>query len=78
MVVYLASEYGKDINGAGIASVGGKVSIFGIGEERKSVYKDFRKDGPWTIEELKRVIPWSIHPYAQSLESLKAVPEDFG
>lgn len=78
MVVYLASEYGKKITGAGIGSVGGKVSIFGIGEEKKCIYKDYRKGGPWTQEELQRVIPWSIEPYALSLESLKAIPEDFG
>ena len=78
MVVYLASEYGAGITGAGIGSQGGKVSIYGIGEERKSVYKDFRKGGPWTIEELRRVIPWSIEYYARELEAHKAIPEDFG
>jgi NAD(P)-dependent dehydrogenase (short-subunit alcohol dehydrogenase family) len=78
MVVYLASDYGAGINGAGIGSMGGKVSIFSIGEERKCVYKDYRKDGPWTIEELKRVIPWSIEPYARELVAHIAIPEDFG
>lgn len=78
MVVYLASDYGSGINGAGIGSVGGKISIFGIGEERRSVYKDFRKYGPWTVEEMKRVIPLTIEPVARQLQQLKSVPEDYG
>ena len=78
MVVYLASDYGAGINGAGIGSQGGKVSIYGIGEELKSVYKDFRVGGPWTVEELKRVIPWTIEAYSRELEAHKSIPEDFG
>jgi NAD(P)-dependent dehydrogenase (short-subunit alcohol dehydrogenase family) len=78
MVVYLASDYGSGINGAGIGSVGGKISIFGIGEERRSVYKDFRKYGPWTVEEMQRVIPLTIEPFARQLQQLKAAPEDYG
>jgi NAD(P)-dependent dehydrogenase (short-subunit alcohol dehydrogenase family) len=78
MVVYLASDYGSGINGAGLGSVGGKISIFSSGEERKSIYKDYRKDGPWTIEELRRIIPWTIEPASRQLQQLKATPEDFG
>lgn len=78
MVIYLASDYGSKITGAGIGSVGGKISIFSFGEERRNVYKDFKKYGPWTQEEIRRVIPNTIEPVALQLEQLKSVPEDFG
>jgi NAD(P)-dependent dehydrogenase (short-subunit alcohol dehydrogenase family) len=66
MVVYLASEYSSGLNGAVLVVMGGRVSIENYPGDVSSVYKDDSKDGPWTIEELKRVIPAAIQPYCAS------------
>jgi NAD(P)-dependent dehydrogenase (short-subunit alcohol dehydrogenase family) len=78
MVVYLASDYGGSINGAILGTVGGKISIYSPGEEHQCVYKDWKRDGPWTIDEMKRVIPMTIEPFCRQLENLKPRRDNWG
>ena len=59
IVVYLASDYGANINGKVFHSEGGKLSIFSIPREKRSIYKDM-KDGPWTLEELIKLMPETL------------------
>ena len=56
IVVYLASEYGAKVNGKVFHSDGGKISIFALPEETRSIHKDL-KNGPWTVAELISLIP---------------------
>jgi NAD(P)-dependent dehydrogenase (short-subunit alcohol dehydrogenase family) len=75
VVVYLASDYGSNINGAVLGVMGGRISIDRVAGPSRGIYKDFRKDGPWTIEEMRRVIPKTIEPYCPPL---KAPEPDYG
>jgi NAD(P)-dependent dehydrogenase (short-subunit alcohol dehydrogenase family) len=75
LVVYLASDYGAGINGAVLGCGGGKISIHSVAEEVRVIYKDYRNEGPWTIEEMRRLIPRTIEPYCPPL---KAVEVDWG
>jgi NAD(P)-dependent dehydrogenase (short-subunit alcohol dehydrogenase family) len=59
LLVYLASDYGSKISGATIGIAGGRLSLHKI-DEAKVVYKDYRQYGPWTLDELKRVMPKAI------------------
>lgn len=56
IVVYLVSEYGASISGKVFHSEGGKLSIFSVPIEKRSIYKDM-KDGPWTTTELIKLVP---------------------
>jgi len=69
MVAYLASENGAPINGCVLGCSGGKISLHSLVEEFRAVFKDCRKEGPWTMEELKRIIPQTIEASSPSLKS---------
>jgi hypothetical protein len=75
MVTYLASEFGAPINGCVLGCSGGKIAIHKAVEEARAVYKDYRKEGPWTMEELKRIIPRTIE---LACPPLKSPPPDWG
>jgi NAD(P)-dependent dehydrogenase (short-subunit alcohol dehydrogenase family) len=62
MVVYLASEYGRNINGAVICAMGTRVSIENYPGDVSAIHKDALA-GPWTLDELSRLIPRSIEPH---------------
>ena len=63
MVVYLASDYGANINGSVFSCGGGKIAVQSVAEEIHGIYKDYREQGPWTMEELKRIVPTAIGPH---------------
>lgn len=68
LVLYLASDYGAGISGAVLGASGGKISVHTVAQEARTIYKN-REDGPWTIEEMKRLIPKTIEQYCPPLES---------
>ena len=68
IVVYLASDYGAKINGYVLGCGGGKISVHGIAEEVHAIYKDYKSTGPWTIDELIRLIPRTIEPCCPPLK----------
>ena len=59
IVVYLASEYCANVNGKIFHSDGGKISVFSLPEEVRSIYKDTR-EGPWTPDELTKLMPETL------------------
>ncbi len=69
IVVYLASDYGAKINGVVIGCGGGKISLHSVPEEVRAIYKDYKKEGPWTMEELIRLIPRTIEPHCPPLKA---------
>ena len=69
MIAYLASEYGAPINGCVIGCTGGKISLHSMVEEFRAIFKNSRKEGPWTIEELKTIIPQTIEASCPPLKS---------
>jgi len=60
MVVYLASDLAPHVTGRIFRTGAGKVAIYNHPEELRGVYKDYKKNGPWTIEELKDVLPNTV------------------
>jgi len=75
IVVYLASDDGADISGVVLGCGGGKISIHSVPQEISAIYKDYKKEGPWTVEEIRRLIPRTIIPHCPPL---KAVEIDWG
>jgi NAD(P)-dependent dehydrogenase (short-subunit alcohol dehydrogenase family) len=57
MVVYLASEYARDVNGQFFLCFGGQVALVSQPRPVKALYKS---DGNWTLDELERLAPGSV------------------
>jgi NAD(P)-dependent dehydrogenase (short-subunit alcohol dehydrogenase family) len=57
VIAYLATDEAAGITGKVIACGGGRVALYSDPVEIKGLYKDHRKDGPWTIDDLTRLVP---------------------
>ena len=60
MVVYLSSELAAGVTGRVFRVGAGKVGIYSHPTEMRTIYRNFKKDGPWPIEELKDLIPDTV------------------
>ena len=60
MVVYLSSELAAGVTGRVFRVGAGKVGIYSHPTEMRTIYRNFKKDGPWPIEELKELIPDTV------------------
>jgi len=60
MVMYLASDMASHINGCVFRVGAGKVAIYTHPTEERGIYKDIEKDGPWTLEELEKLLPGTV------------------
>ena len=59
-VVYLASDEAANINGQVIRATGGQVGIYSEPVMAKSIHKDYKKLGPWTVDELIDIVPKTL------------------
>lgn len=59
-VVYLASEKAKDVNGIVFRVGSGKVGRYSHPTEVSSIYRDWKIEGPWPMEELERLLPSTL------------------
>ena len=59
-LLYLFTEEAAEINGCVIRAGGGKVSRFTHPDDTMVVWRDFEKDGPWTVEQLKKILPSTL------------------
>ncbi len=57
VVAYLCSEEGKIFNGKVIGVQGGRVAVYSKPYEIAGLYRDAKKQGPWTVEDLIRLAP---------------------
>ena len=60
MVVYLASDLARGVTGRIFRVGAGKIGIYSHPTEMRSIFRDFKKDGPWPLEELRELIPDTI------------------
>ncbi len=60
IVLYLATDEAANINGRVFGCCGGRVTLYSEPEEVKGIYKDYKKDGPWTLDELIELIPRTL------------------
>ncbi|WP_420145555.1 SDR family NAD(P)-dependent oxidoreductase [Sphingobium sp.] len=57
MLLFLLSPEADEINGCVVRSGGGKVSRFAHPDESVILLRDYEKDGPWTVEKLRELLP---------------------
>ena len=60
IVVYLATEQARHINGLVFQAGGGKVGVYSHPTVERVIYRDWRKDGPWKVDELEELLPASV------------------
>jgi NAD(P)-dependent dehydrogenase (short-subunit alcohol dehydrogenase family) len=60
IVVYLASDQAARVNGLVFRAGGGKIGVYSHPTEVASIHRDWRKDGPWTMEDLERLLPGTL------------------
>lgn len=60
IVVYLATEQAAHINGLVFRAGSGKIGLYSHPTEEATIYRDWRKDGPWPMEELEKILPATL------------------
>ncbi|MFC1930382.1 SDR family oxidoreductase [Chloroflexota bacterium] len=60
MVAYLVSDLASNVNGRVFYVAGGTVALYSHPEESRGIFKDHVNNGPWTIEELTRLLPSTV------------------
>jgi len=60
VVAYLCTEEAAMINGKIIGCGGGRVALFSEPVEIRGLYRDHKKDGAWTIDELIKLVPKTL------------------
>ena len=59
-MLYLLTDEAAEINGCVIRAGAGKVARFTHPDDSMVVWRDFEKDGPWTVEQLKKILPSTL------------------
>ena len=60
MVVYLVSDLAAAVTGRIFRSGSGKIGIYSHPTEERAINKDWRNQGKWTLDELRRLMPSSL------------------
>ncbi|MBM3133135.1 MAG: SDR family NAD(P)-dependent oxidoreductase [Chloroflexi bacterium] len=60
VVAYLATDQAAGISGKVIACGGGKVALYSEPVVSRAIFKDYRKEGPWTVDDLIRLVPGTL------------------
>jgi len=60
VAAYLATEESAAITGRVIACGGGRVALYSNPVEERGLYRDYKKEGPWTIDDLIRLVPKTL------------------
>jgi len=60
VVAYLASDEGSAITGKVVACGGGRVALYSEPVEVRSLYRDYKKEGPWTLDDLIKLLPRTL------------------
>ncbi len=60
IVVYLSTEFAAAVTGCVFRAGAGKIGLYTHPTETRSIFRDYKKDGPWTVEELKEILPRSV------------------
>ena len=59
-VVYLATDAAANINGQVLGCGGGRVALYSEPVEIRGLYRDHKKEGPWTVDELINLVPKTL------------------
>jgi NAD(P)-dependent dehydrogenase (short-subunit alcohol dehydrogenase family) len=60
IVAYLASDLAANVTGCVFRAGAGKIGIYTHPTETRSIFRNYKKDGPWTVEELKDLLPSTV------------------
>lgn len=60
IVAYLCSEEAKILNGKVVGVQGGRVAVYSKPFEIAGIYRDIKKEGPWTVDELIKLVPSTL------------------
>lgn len=60
VVAYLCTEEGKVINGRVIGCGGGRVALYSAPVEIRGIYRDHKKFGAWSVDELITLVPKTL------------------
>lgn len=60
VVAYLCTEDAKAINGKVLGVSGGRVAMYSKPFEFAGIYRDHRKEGAWTVDELVKMMPQTV------------------
>ena len=59
-VMFLLTPEADEISGIVVRSGAGRISRFSHPEETSVLWRDYEKDGAWTIEELRKILPGTL------------------
>ncbi len=59
-LLFLLTPEADEISGCVLRNGGGKISRFNHPEETKVVWRDHEKDGPWTVDQLRQILPSTL------------------
>ncbi len=60
IVVYLATDQAANVNGLVFRAGGGKIGLYSHPTEQATICRDWRKDGPWTMDDLEKLLPGTL------------------
>lgn len=60
IVVYLATEQAAHVNGLVFRAGGGKIGLYSHPTDVATIYRDWRKEGPWPLDELEKILPATL------------------
>lgn len=76
IVVYLASDHAAGANGLVFRAGGGKIGLYSHPTEVATICRDWRKDGPWKIDELEKLLPSTLLSGATQASFIPAKKSD--
>jgi NAD(P)-dependent dehydrogenase (short-subunit alcohol dehydrogenase family) len=59
-LLFLLTPEADEINGCVLRNGGGKISRFSHPQETKVVWRDYEKEGPWTVDQLRQILPSTL------------------
>ena len=59
-LLFLLTPEADEISGCVLRNGGGKISRFSHPEETMVVWRDYEKEGPWTVDQLKQILPSTL------------------
>jgi len=63
LILYLSTDEAANITGQVFTVAGGHVGLFPEPKEVTLIYKNYKKYGPWTIDEITRLMPSKLGVY---------------
>jgi NAD(P)-dependent dehydrogenase (short-subunit alcohol dehydrogenase family) len=59
-LLFLLTPEADEINGCVLRNGGGKISRFTHPQETMVVWRDYEKEGPWTVDQLRQILPSTL------------------